>query len=1044
MINALLLAGADPSLVQKNKYHLIVALILFFEALPEREFYTILQKVLGGLFNEDIDVQKIKTLIELSKTADSWEELKAEAISMLKEQEKVNLHTNEGEHFPQTPFQLLIAACIEGEVKAVEQLLDSDITLASQQSFAGNTPLLVACISEKYDAAKAIIERVDRECLDIKNYQGRAAIYVLAHAKKPPHDVIHRLVMKQANPKLNGRADSVVINAMLKNWNAKDFIDVFKVILSFGFNLNLRDPQNYFPLQVALCEISDNEILADVLSLLIEYGAQVDYRWLKATFDPLNMRVEINEAIKRFQEVTAVLFIVECATNLRFFNSSERLSGEILNEIIKADVDTSAMHAVILNAVKQGISLQQIEVALRGNGCETFILAQYPRGMQALTANYSKQMRYGMVLAKSEEALKEILQESSSYAENFEKLKNTGFMKEVKNPKKPIPKSEEQRNPLRTISEKKFSALYTTALSPDVGKMTKHITDPDVLNSSTPSGETFLMRSCKERNFELFNVLLSAGANLNIQTQAGECALSIFVGKCRNNRALDAECSKFILDLIVYGANPKIGDADEIFLINMFITYKSSDPNFLKQLRSLIENIGDINREDPRGFPVLFVAVVKIPNKTIRLQTVLLLLEFGASPIKKSSGGKTSAYELVQALAKDTQAFDAELKLFESLERSNLNRNAEDIHQPLVIPSQGPALKKAAGVINFTGVNSYELKDSFLVLTFNNKENCQFANQFFQNKSWKKWFKNVEQKELQLTVTLEDLTLTRKEWKNVETKYNYGWRQYLGHQSSNDKNASSKQASSSQLNTAPTKSQDTPKLKNPVPALAKNATSRNSKMKKNDAKTDDIQHKLWEKTRLRSLEKEAKQRPEKKPHVDGITEDSVLPSVKSVPPTASAPNVEETSSAVPQSAPGIAPALSVDGRRGGGIEFTKQPIVETTLKTKKKRIKLQKLVPHIAARVQAARACFRDFSVLYDRAYVGHEYNLKDPVERTLVYNGFQQYLFQACEALRPTGKGKNVEQEIDRNEKEFKAILKERFFPEVKKLRNLLYAHHL
>src|SRR5262249_16510364 len=157
-----------------------------------------------------------------------------------------------------------------------------------------------------------------------------------------------------------------------------------------------------------------------------------------------------------------------------------------------------------------------------------------------------------------------------------------------------------------------------------------------------------LMMSCSVIDSQKFTVLVREGANLNTQNDVGDCALSILV-RYYNNRILVAESSKFIVDLIERGANPKIGGANEISLINMFITHGWRNPTFLTQLRTLVKRIGDINREDSQGKLVLHVALSMIENKKIRLQTLHLLLEFGASPTKKTSGSKSSACDFVQA-----------------------------------------------------------------------------------------------------------------------------------------------------------------------------------------------------------------------------------------------------------------------------------------------------------------------------------------------------------------------------------------------------------
>ena len=324
------------------------------------------------------------------------------------------------------------------------------------------------------------------------------------------------------------------------------------------------------------------------------------------------------------------------------------------------------MYTAIRNAVKKGITLQQIEAALRENRCSTFILARYPRGIKAVSADSSMQMRYNLVLIKKFLMIIEILEESNSYAENFEKLIDTGFSPEMDNSEKSLPKIKRIRSRFRTISDEKFKTIYKNAtVSVESSKIGESVTDPQFINSVNSTGETFLTKSCRDLNYELFLTLIASGANLHTQNLVGECALSILVEKCTSNYKLEAKCSKFIIELLWRGAHPKIGGANEIFLINMLIEHKWEEPVFLAQLATIINKIGDINRADPRGLPVLLIAAVKIKHEGIRLQTLRFLLQFGASPWLECSESKKTAYQLVQSAAQGAETFDTVLKLFE-------------------------------------------------------------------------------------------------------------------------------------------------------------------------------------------------------------------------------------------------------------------------------------------------------------------------------------------------------------------------------------------
>ena len=278
MINALLFAGSDLRLVQNNRVYLIAAL-MHESQLPE--YSSALKKVLAQLSRQEYE-KWLPALLAIALNVVKDEELKKVTSILLISQEK-NAILACGKA-SQTRFEGLVEACQRGDVKSVEQLLGFDLRLAVKQDSSGNTPLLMACLDEQYAVAVALIEWLSPAALDIRNNEGECALSILAQAKKPPVDAICYLVVRGANPRINGRVGIMVVNSMLKKWDTGGFIDVFKNFIEAGFNLNLRDLQNQLPVQVALNEISNESLLKNVLTILLQNEMCLDLNWLRFNF----------------------------------------------------------------------------------------------------------------------------------------------------------------------------------------------------------------------------------------------------------------------------------------------------------------------------------------------------------------------------------------------------------------------------------------------------------------------------------------------------------------------------------------------------------------------------------------------------------------------------------------------------------------------------------------------------------------------------------------------------------------------------------------
>jgi hypothetical protein len=110
----------------------------------------------------------------------------------------------------------------------------------------------------------------------------------------------------------------------------------------------------------------------------------------------------------------------------------------VVETLLKADA-TRNLHIVGL-AIKtiikdHSLQLQAIERIFRDKNCYTFLIARerkdlYSRDVKFLLPPDEKVKAYYLFISTrdKEDALKEVIEESRSYEENFEKLNNTGFI----------------------------------------------------------------------------------------------------------------------------------------------------------------------------------------------------------------------------------------------------------------------------------------------------------------------------------------------------------------------------------------------------------------------------------------------------------------------------------------------------------------------------------------------------------------------------------------------------------------------------------------
>jgi hypothetical protein len=108
-----------------------------------------------------------------------------------------------------------------------------------------------------------------------------------------------------------------------------------------------------------------------------------------------------------------------------------------MDPILAADREEepfAVINAIIQGVAENNLNLQTIENSLRKNCCRTYLVAKSPeghlKGVPIVLPGDSHVKKYYLVISTQDkqEALKSMLKESGSYATNFNKLKDTGFI----------------------------------------------------------------------------------------------------------------------------------------------------------------------------------------------------------------------------------------------------------------------------------------------------------------------------------------------------------------------------------------------------------------------------------------------------------------------------------------------------------------------------------------------------------------------------------------------------------------------------------------
>jgi len=123
--------------------------------------------------------------------------------------------------------------------------------------------------------------------------------------------------------------------------------------------------------------------------------------------------------------------------SVQFTQINYALLDQQMSDIFRADQqtrDTMTVGSEIAKCVKRcGLTLQQIESRLRERRCWTYLIAQKrnsSHGPELRFALLGVNKTYNLFIStrNPDIAMQQLLEESSSYQENFAKLADTGFM----------------------------------------------------------------------------------------------------------------------------------------------------------------------------------------------------------------------------------------------------------------------------------------------------------------------------------------------------------------------------------------------------------------------------------------------------------------------------------------------------------------------------------------------------------------------------------------------------------------------------------------
>lgn len=176
---------------------------------------------------------------------------------------------SQSERYQETDtFQLLLRASASGDVEQIRQLLENEINI-NEGNEIGQTPLLVASITNQTDAVKLLLEKGAK--VEQKDIGGYTALHLTTNI-----DTLNVLLQH-----INAEVKSNIINATTKRGQTPLHeaalhgpTEKVQILLSNGALANSEDVNGSTPLHYTLAQSGDGDIA--IVQALLEAGADVN------------------------------------------------------------------------------------------------------------------------------------------------------------------------------------------------------------------------------------------------------------------------------------------------------------------------------------------------------------------------------------------------------------------------------------------------------------------------------------------------------------------------------------------------------------------------------------------------------------------------------------------------------------------------------------------------------------------------------------------------------------------------------------------------
>jgi len=965
-----------------------------------------------------------------------------------------------------THFQELVIACKRGDISAIERILNAIPQLAEEKDSDGNTPLLIACKEKQNEVILKLIEIANPD-LDAQNPNNESALLILAnnYQANPCDKIIAKLIAKGANPKLAGESEILVLNSLIKSWNIPDYFSVLQKVLHMGFDLNQPDALNRLPLLVALCDIPDQELRKGILIQLIKYGASPNYNLLCLSFRPedshvLN-RIGQNESIHEddYAPIPHIknLELTHVISALAKRNPGSKLLRQVLVEVFEMESLVKADE--FLMRVKkyerselEAFNIMMEKIFVADKTCNYLMLTQaiakcvkdYGLGLQEIEALLRMHECRTFILARTpDERDPECLEINSMLPKKYKIFVST-YQKEVLLDEL-LEQSKNYAENFEKLSEVGFCVERPKSKRLQSKK------------KSAANNDTANLREADQKYQEIFAL-----------DKAFDSRLYDAIYKCMITHKVTLQ--EIELALRMHRCNTHLVTRNAIYPLIM-----DAFGNKVKYEYALVDCWEEANK-------------IIVGESGSYRENFLRLKDAGlpAGPDQQTKRVNIDLENVVNSYAEET------VKGIQDKSRVPAPKKPSVAKLTTLKPAFD--IFKAFREVKLSAVSKHEFKDSTLTLTFHNDRDCEFAASFFKKDRWD-WFKNVEKKDLQLLVTINDnLEVQKKQVDRLAANFNHALRKRDAKPQPSDKDKNRNEMPAGGVGTSSTTS-NIATQEEPI----RRKTPRADRISKSDLERERIQALIEERNRLRELGKSSRKtkkteaasakRVRHKSPPTAIKNEAVQNTAETKaargvatkpngsPPTAiknaAAQNTTETKAVegvviIPNSSPPTAiknetvqnttETKAVEGvviipngspptafqAEGGpskeGVAIKKAALADDRPIVTKRSKRKRKFTRDQVLRLASAEASARNACDLWSRVK-SDVHDLKKPEVRAWVSHALQQHLMQLCEALQPTAKGKKEEQEIDDHEKKFKEILSQRFMDpdDIRALRNLL-----